>query len=188
MKLNLPAYLTVIIAFCGMAASCPPKPKQPPSSETETAILAIAKNRDAAENLVPRIKAKYKDKEEDPTYTKARDLYDTAKTENNSWATALAIGIENNQDLSKSKPFKDQAQVAADATKKFMDYGKSITQGPQPKFVIAGVGAAEIAKILVENGITIWKAYKGEQAKERKSQADSTKQRLVWSSWESQKS
>jgi hypothetical protein len=158
---------------------------KPPSPEVEGAILEISKGKEDAQNLAVRIKTKYKDGSD--VYRKARDLYDTAQSENNSWATGLALGIENNQDLSTSQAFKAKAKAAAEATKQFVTYAKSHQEEEPTKFAVAGLGAAEIAKLLVENGITIWKAYKDQQTAQRKKEADSTKQAVAWPSWDSVK-
>src|SRR6266446_1912175 len=159
MKSNPLTRSFVIISFCYLGAGCAQFTQvKPPPPEVENAILQISKNKEDAQNLAVRIKTKYKDGSD--VYSKARDLYDTAQSENNSWATALALGIENNQDLSTSQAFKAKAKTAAEATKQFVTYARSHQEGEPTKFAVAGLGAAEIAKLLVENGITIWKAYK----------------------------
>jgi hypothetical protein len=176
----------VVISFCYLGVSCAQftQVKQPPP-EVEGAILEISKGKEDAQNLAVRIKTKYK--AESDVYRKARDLYDTAQSENNSWATALALGIENNQDLSNSQVFNAKAKTAAEASKQFVMYARSHQEGEPTKFVVAGLGAAELAKLLVENGITIWKAYKEQQTEQRRKEADSTKQAIAWPSWDSVK-
>jgi hypothetical protein len=104
--------------------------------------------------------------------------------ENNSWVTSLKLGIENGEDLEKSKAFKEKAKIAGDATEAFVKYGKQLTEGRAPASAIPGFSVGDFIKALVENGIIIWKAYKEQEKAERDAQATATEKELKWSSWE----
>lgn len=168
-------------------AGCPSFPgskETPPSEAVVKARQQIAQNRENTQLLVTRIKQKYKGKETQAAYVKARDMYDVAMVQNNSWVTSLKLGIANNEDLEASQAFRDKAKAAGDATTAFLDYGYALTHPGAETKVLTFQAVGEVIKILVENGIVIWKAYQAEQSASRLAAAERTEKELRWSSWE----
>ena len=168
-----------------LLASCAPlsgSKEEPPSEAVVKARQQIAQNRENTQLLAQRIKRKYK--ETQPAYIRARDLYDAAMVQNNSWVTSLKLGIANNENLETSQAFRDKAKTAGDATTAFLDYGYALTHPGAEVKVLTYQTVGEVIKILVENGIVIWKAHKAEQAASRLAAAELTEKELKWSSWE----
>jgi len=156
----------------------------PPNETVVNARQQIAQSREKTQLLAQRIKQKYKGKETQAAYIRARDLYDESMVQNNSWVTSLKLGIANNEDLESSRAFMDKAKAAGDATTAFLDYGYALTHPGAETKVLTYQTVGEVIKILVENGIVIWKAYKAEQAASRLAAAERTEKELKWSSWE----
>lgn len=173
--------VTLSLTACLSGVNHGPKP---PSEEVVKARQAIANNREAATVLVPRIKERFKGKESEQDYVKARALYDEAMIQNNSWLTSLKLGIENNEDLEHSKAFKDKATAAAEATDAFVKYGKQLTQKKFSASVIPAVVIDDLVKMLIENGIVLWKTYRAEELAARLDQAARTEKELKWVRWE----
>ncbi len=172
------ALLAVVSMLLALGAGCP--------KETPPAVVkagnALIESRDSVTVLIPRIKKAFK--ETDPNYIQARGLYDKTMAANNAWVHSLKMGIQDNQDLDKSAAFKEQAQKAIDATDAFLKCGKTLTEGGVRLYSLSIVGGAEIVKILVENGITIWKAYHAENEAGRLAKADRYAKELMWKTWE----
>lgn len=168
-------------------ASLPGSEESPPSESVVNARQQIAQGRENTQLLAQRIKQKYKGKETQAAYLRSRDLYDAAMVQNNSWVTSLKLGIANNENLESSRAFMDKAKAAGDATTAFLDYGYALTHPGAEVKVLTAQTVGEVIKILVENGIVIWKAYKAEQAASRLAAAERTEKELKWSSWETTK-
>lgn len=165
-------------------SSLPGSKESLPSETVVNARQQIAQSRENTQLLAQRIKQKYKGKETQAAYLRSRDLYDAAMVQNNSWVTSLKLGIANNEDLESSRAFMDKAKAAGDATTVFLDYGYALTHPGAETKVLTYQTVGEVIKILVENGIVIWKAYKAEQAASRLAAAERTEKELKWSSWE----
>lgn len=165
-------------------SSLPGSKESPPSETVVNARQQIAQSRENTQLLAQRIKQKYKGKETQAAYLRSRDLYDAAMVQNNSWVTSLKLGIANNEDLESSRAFMDKAKTAGDATTAFLDYGYALTHPGAETKVLTYQTVGEVIKILIENGIVIWKAYKAEQSASRLAAAEQTEKELKWSSWE----
>lgn len=165
-------------------SSLPGSKESPPDETVVNARQQIAQSREKTQLLAQRIKQKYKGKETQAAYLRSRDLYDAAMVQNNSWVTSLKLGIANNEDLESSRAFMDKAKAAGDATTAFLDYGYALTHPGAETKVLTYQTVGEVIKILVENGIVIWKAYKAEQSASRLAAAERTEKELKWSSWE----
>lgn len=159
----------------------------PPSEAVVTARQQIAQSREKTQLSIQRIKQKYKGRETLAAYIRARDLYDEAMVQNNSWVTSLKLGIANNEDLESSRAFMDKAKAAGDATTAFLDYGYALTHPGAETKILTLQTVGEIIKILVENGVVIWKAYRAEESADRLAAAERTEKELKWSSWENVK-
>ncbi|MBT8763555.1 hypothetical protein KFV02_06370 [Desulfohalobiaceae bacterium Ax17] len=143
----------------------------------------IAQYKEEATLLASRIKRQYEGNENTQNYIKARDLYDIAMTQNNSWVTSLKLGIANNEDLEKTQAFKDKAKSAAEASKTFREFGNSVM--PKTKMVgVSYIVVSNLIGLLVENGLVIWNNYRGEQEAARVAAAERTEKELRWSRWE----
>lgn len=173
-----------------LLTSCAPlsgSKEEPPSEAVVKARQQIAQNRENTQLLVQRIKRKYERRETQAAYVKARDLYDAAMVQNNSWVTSLKLGIANKEDLEASQAFRDKAKAAGDATTAFLDFGHTLTRPGGEVKVLTSQAVGEVIKILVENGIVIWKAHLAEQQAARLAAAERTEKELKWSSWENVK-
>lgn len=177
-----------VFLLLGMSAliGCAGLGPKPPNEAVVKARQAIAQNRESATVLVPRIKAKLKGKETGRDYIRAQKLYDSAMVQNNSWVTSLKLAIENNEDLEKSRAFKEKAKVAGDATGRFVKFAGQMTQGKASASikVIPGFMVGDFVTVLVENGVVIWNEFKAEEKKERLDQAARIEKELRWAKWE----
>lgn len=148
------------------------------------AKLEIAKNRESTTIWVSRIKGDFEGKESDATYKQARSLYDDAMAENNAWLLVLTSAIADGENLEKSASFKSKSKTAAESSNKFVQYCSTIPTIAEEKSMSFVPIAAEIIKMLVDNGIVIWKAYRLENQKERVERAERTKKEFVWKRWD----
>ena len=165
-------------------ASLPGSEESPPDETVVNARQQIAQSREKTQLLIQRIKQKYKGRETQAAYIRARDLYDEAMVQHNSWVTSLKLGIANNENLEMSRAFRDKAKSAGDATTAFLDYGYALTHSGAETKSLTLQTVGEIIKILVENGVVIWKAYRAEESADRLAAAERTEKELKWSSWE----
>lgn len=156
----------------------------PPSEAVVNARQQIAQSRENTQLLARRIRQKFAGNETQAAYIRARDLYDTAMVQNNSWVTSLKLGIANNENLEASQAFRDKAKTAGDATTAFLNYGYALTHPGAEAKILTTESVGDVVKILVENGIAIWKAYLSEQQASRLAAAERTEKELKWSSWE----
>ena len=168
--------VTLSLTGCHSMGSGP----QMPEEKVVKARQEIANYRENVTLLVPRIKEKFRGKESEDDYIKARDLYDHAMAENNSWVLSLKLGIENNEDLASSSAFQDKAKAAGDAADTFVKYGKQQSQGRS--LVLFPVEA--FIRALFENGIVIWNTNRAKERADRLDQAASTEKALKWPRWE----
>lgn len=170
--------LLVMSALTGCAGLGP----KPPNEAVVKARQKIVQNRESATLLVPRIKATLRGKETGREYIRAQKLYDMAMVQNNSWATSLKLGIENNEGLEKSRAFKDKAGAASAATERFVKFGKKLTEGKASASLHSV--PAFMAVDFVKAGIVIWKELKAEEKKDRLDQAARIEKELRWAKWE----
>ena len=177
----------LVAAFLTGCAPLTSPPDTPPPEAVVAARQQIAQNREYANLLASRIKQKFKGRENQSAYIRSRDLYDSAMVQNNSWVTSLKLGIANKEDLEASQAFRDKAKAAGDATTAFLNFGHTLTRPGGEVKISTYQAVGEVIKILVENGIVIWKAHSAEQQAARLAAAERTEKELKWSSWENVK-
>src|SRR6266487_2917866 len=149
---------------------------------TDAAIQQISRNWNEAENWIPRIKSSQKGGTE---YDKARSLYDTARSENNSWVELLVTKIKNGSKPEKSEEFKNQSKKSAEATNQFLEYSKSLRPpGASAKPGVAITAVSVVVDLLVTNGFKIWTEYHKQRQADRDRMADDLRKRLTWPTWE----
>jgi hypothetical protein len=166
----------VALILC-LTACCHVRPQE----GIERAKLDIAYMRNSATVQVSRIMQKFKGMETDERYLRARSLYDEAMSRNNSWVTCLKLGIENNEAVEKLQAFNEAARLAGNASEVFLKYARDLSE---EKRVIPGLDAGVILKALVENGITLWKAFAAEKQAVRTENAARIEKELMWVRWE----
>jgi hypothetical protein len=152
----------------------------------ETVVKArqeIERSRQSVVPLVIRVKTQFAGIENSADYVNARRLYDTAMSENNTWVTSLKLAIANAEQIGESAAFREQGERAAKATQAFVDYARQLTEHGAPKAASAAL-IAEAVRILVENGIAIWKAYREQAKEERIAAAEQAELALRWPGWE----
>jgi hypothetical protein len=151
-------------------------------ASVDSAILKISENRTRAEEAAAAVKQRFKSSSSQ--YVKAQRLYREARAKNNSWLDLLQNKIRNGAKPERSPDFNEQSKKAGAATDQFLRYADSVEQpaGVQATPLLAGMGAAEIVKIFVDNGITIWKGYSEQRQAARERNAKDL-DRLRWNSW-----
>jgi hypothetical protein len=150
-----------------------------PNPDVVNATGQIATYKEQALVAVSRVKTTLKS--DSGEYNKARQLYDAAMAENNCWISVLKLGVQGGQDLGKSAEFKTKASAAAKATKEFTNYCSN-TVGPTTKAL--PLVATEIAKLLVENGLAVWKAVHEQRKQDRIDEGNRIDKELRWPKWE----
>ena len=173
--------LKKLAGFLGVALACAGVQEcgqgKKPNPTVVEARGNIATYKEQAGLAAGRVKASAKPESEE--YNNARQLYDTAMAENNGWVTSLKLGIQGGENLGNSAEFKSKAQAAAKATKAFVDYaGKVARTRALP------VAAAEIVKILVDNGLAVWKAVHEQRKQDRIDEGNRVEKELRWPKWE----
>lgn len=171
---KLVAFATLALSAMGMQ-ECH-KGKAPDATVVE-ARGNIATYKEQAVLAASRVKAATKPGSEE--YAKARELYDLAMAENNGWVTSLKLGIQGGENLKDSAEFKSKAQAAAKATKAFVDYSSQVMRTRA-----IPLAAAEIVKILVDNGLTVWKAVHEQRKQDRLDEGNRIEKELRWPKWE----
>jgi hypothetical protein len=150
-----------------------------PIETVAEATAAITQQKDLAEQWAHKLKGV---KVSPADLRTGEEKYREAASQNKGYLEAVGQGIIAKQDLATSETYKSLAAKAENSAKDFVDFAKSKTGAPASpqRFV----GAAEIANILVQAGITIWKEYQAEARAEREAEVDRLIKRGRWDDWD----
>jgi hypothetical protein len=173
---KLAVFVALAFSCVGLQACANGKGKTPNPTVVE-ARGKIATLKEQALLAASRVKTSVKPESEE--YAKARQLYDTAMAENNGWVTSLKLGIQGGENLKNSAEFKNKADAAAKATKAFVDYA-----GEVARTRAIPIAAAEIVKILVDNGLTVWNAVHEQRKQDHLEEGNRIEKELRWPKWE----
>jgi hypothetical protein len=143
------------------------------------ATAAITQQKDLAEQWAHKLKGA---KASAADLRTGEEKYREAASQNKGYLEAVGQGIIAKKNLETSETYKSLAAKAGNSAKDFVDFAKSKTGAPASpqRFV----GAGEIANVLVQAGITIWKEYQAEARAEREAQADRLIKRGRWDDWD----
>ncbi len=158
-----------------LAAGC----ASPQTPGTTEAVAGLAKRKNIAQQWATAVKS---DSNLDAATVKtARAKYIAAASDNKGYLDAVGNGIINNQNIATDPAYKGLAEKAERSTEEFVDFAKNATGAPEE---LRSMGAAVIADVLVNAGISLWKAHRAETLAQRQATADRLISQNSWEDWD----
>ena len=146
---------------------------------TTEAIAGLAKRKNSAQQWAGEVK---RDSNLDAATLKtAKAKYIAAASDNKGYLEAVGNGIINNDNLAKDPTYETLAEKAESSTEEFVDFAKKATGAPEEQH---SAGAAILADVLVNAGISVWKAHRAETLAQRQAAADRLISQNSWEDWE----
>ena len=146
---------------------------------TTEAIAGLAKRKNSAQQWAGEVK---RDSNLDAgTLKTAKAKYIAAASDNKGYLEAVGNGIINKDNLAKDPAYKTLAEKAESSTEEFVDFAKKATGAPEEQH---SAGAAILADVLVNAGISVWKAHRAETLAQRQAAADRLISQNSWEDWD----
>jgi hypothetical protein len=181
MKLLPSVSLLTAVAVTFVNVSCTePSPKATRIETEAQAVAELGRQKDLAEQWAAKMRRDQATISKE-VLKKAEEKYRSAAATNKGYLNAVGQGVVEKRDLSKSSVYKQLATKAETATNDFVDFAKANTGAPQ---ALKSVGASVVVGILIDAGITIWKAYAAQARAEREANADRIVKNATWTDWD----